>query len=132
MRDNIFVNDPEFDHLPTTKLIELSNSKLILERSRSLNALARRSSQDPTLVNYVMEAIVDPKNTGAKFMGTITLSHMAFACLWVFGTPTAKEALKRILSAWPEPDRSDLIWFLESQDLSVDDLALHHQSTAVT
>ncbi len=121
MRDDILLRDEAFDHVPTKQLLAMLHNSSRLVRARALATLARRSGQDEALVDQIIDAIRDPKNTEARLLGsTVSVSHIGFAGLWAFGTPRAKLFLKDLLQHWPEPDREDLLWFLESQSLSME------------
>jgi hypothetical protein len=52
-------------------------------------------------------------------MGTISVAHVAVGCLLRVATSKAFEAAKALLRAWPEPDRTDLTWYLESEAAAV-------------
>ncbi len=119
MRDEILWQDEEFDQVPTEKLLIKLDDVSRIVRARALATLARRSKQDETLINYILEAITDSVNMDSRLIGsTISVSHVGFAGLWEFGTPIAKKSLKNLLQGWAEPDRTDLLWFLKSQAIS--------------
>jgi hypothetical protein len=52
-------------------------------------------------------------------MGTVSLSHIALACLWIAGDEATHARVRRIVETWPEPDRTDLCWFLTSQEIDL-------------
>ena len=121
MRDEILVRDKEFDRLSTKSLLKLLHSNSRLNRARALSALARRSSQEEAIIGQVLNGITELKNRETRLLGsTISVSHIGFATLWEFGLPSAREALLRLLQDWPEPDRTDLLWFLKSQSISIE------------
>jgi hypothetical protein len=121
MKDEALSSDKEYDQLPTTELLELLRNKSKLSKGRALAALARRTRNDVSLVREVISAISDPANQETRIMGTISVSHIGVACLLEFGSSRTKELVKQLLEHWPEPDRSDLLWFLKSESISIDE-----------
>jgi len=122
MRDEILARDKEFDSLSTEYLLKLLHSNSRLYRARALSALARRSSQEEAITPQVLNVITESKNREARLLGsTISVSHIGFATLWEFGLPSVRESLRRLLQDWPEPDRTDLLWFLKSQSISIEE-----------
>lgn len=117
MRDDVFRRDEEYDTLPTPNLLEQLQGKNIINRARSLAALARRARQDRSLAGAVITAILDSDNKLKRLMGTISISHIGFGCLWEYGSVEDRAILHELLAQWPEPDRSDLLWFLKSQSI---------------
>ena len=123
MRDGILARDKAFDPLSTTSLLKLLHSNSRLNRARALSVLARRSSQEKAVIDQVLDGITEPKNKDARLMGsTISVSHIGFATLWAFGLPSIRQSLSKLLQDWPEPDRTDLLWFLKSQAISIHEL----------
>lgn len=120
MKDDIFAQDPAYDMKPTEELLVLVERAGLLPRTRALAALARRTPDDERLIDVVIRSITDSTNMGARIFGTISVSHVGFACLWEYGPAVAKLELRSLLAKWPEPDRSDLLWFLKSQDIAID------------
>ena len=120
MRDDIFRQDDQYDQMSTPDLLKRLQEKNILSRTRSLAALARRVTQDRGVVEQVVKAISDPENMHKRLMGTISISHIGFACLWENGSTADRVLLYDLLNKWPEPDRTDLLWFLESQSILVE------------
>ncbi len=121
MKDDILVSDEEFDELPTPDLQAKLNDPSKPTRGRALNALARRAKHDESLISLVVSEIQSPENMNFRFLGGISNSHIAVACLWATGNPKAEEAVRGLVSRWDEPDRSDLLWFLNSQDLEIEE-----------
>jgi len=121
MKDEILSFDKEYDELSTAQLLKLLSSESKLSKGRALAALARRTKEDESLVNETVAAISDPANKETRIMGTISVSHIGVACLLDFGSSKTKELIKHLLKQWPEPDRSDLLWFLKSQSISIDE-----------
>jgi hypothetical protein len=54
-------------------------------------------------------------------MGVTSVKHLAVACLLRLHAAKATLAAKALLMRWPEPDRTDLIWFLKTDGLAVPD-----------
>lgn len=103
-------------NLPTAELRDLLAHKSSFKLSDALLALARRAQQEENLVDEIADAASDPKNA-SRLIGTVTVSHIAVASLLQIGTPKAIAAAQRLTNIWPEPDRSDLLWFLKTEGL---------------
>jgi len=104
------------DQVSTSELRALLDHKSILVRANTLASIARHVHQDEELVNDLVRAAIDPKNT-VQLMGTITVAHEAVAALFRAGTPRAVTAGQQLLIAWPDPNRRDLLWYLQSEGL---------------
>jgi hypothetical protein len=74
--------------------------------------------------------ITDPKNIDARLIGTVSVSHIGITCLLATDTAHAREAVRNLFCTWPEPDRSDLLWLLKSEGLSVDEVVSNGESQA--
>ena len=95
----------------------LLHHKSPLVRANAIEALAGLARDDDRLVDELIAAASDPQNN-VRLMGTISVAHVAVGCLLRVATAKALEAAKALLSEWPEPDRTDLIWYLGSEGLS--------------
>ena len=89
-----------------------------LVRANALEALVVPAQHDQRLVEEIAAAASDSANR-VRLMGTISVAHVAVSCLFRVGTVEALEVAKALWSAWPEPDRTDLTWYLESEGLQV-------------
>lgn len=116
---NSLSSDKEYDQFSTAELLVLLRDKSRLRKGRALAALARRTKDDELLVDEVIAAIQDPANQETRIMGTISISHIGVACLLGVGSSKTKERVMQLLEHWPEPDRSDLLWFLKSESVSI-------------
>jgi len=117
---NLLIEQLESDQIPTRELHELLDHKSVLVRTNALEAMARHAQQDHAIADQFTDDLVvaarDPKNWSIV-MGTIAVAHVAVACLLRVGTPKAVTAARQLIGEWPEPDRSDLLWFLKSEKL---------------
>lgn len=113
----IFITDPIFDNLSTERLKNFCEISSLVDKTRACAALARRAHKQPDLIPYLLMLIRSSAYRQTRVMGTISIAHVVFACLWYGSTTTLQHFLREILYSWPEPDRSDLVWFLQSQDL---------------
>ncbi|MBY0395733.1 MAG: hypothetical protein K2X91_04580 [Thermoleophilia bacterium] len=89
----------------------------IVVRANALEALTPHARLDPALLDRLAEAATSPENA-TRLMGTISVAHVAVAALLRVGTPGAEAAARRLLEDWPEPDRSDLLWYLSTEGLA--------------
>ena len=116
----MFVADAQYDAMSTLQLRSLVRGGPKPERARAMAALARRAAVDVEVRRDVLDMISDADYRSTRFMGTISLAHIGVACLLLTGTPDLTTEVTRIVEAWPEPDRTDLLWFLRSQGVQVD------------
>jgi hypothetical protein len=54
-----------------------------------------------------------------RTLGTVSLAHIGVACLWIAGDEVGRSHLRPLIENWPLPDRTDLLWFLSSQDIDL-------------
>ncbi len=83
-------------------------------RANALNALIPHAKIDAELIQEIVAAAMNPINK-VWLTGTIAVAHVAVACLYQIGTSAAEDVATELLSTWPEPDRSDLLWYLRSE-----------------
>jgi hypothetical protein len=107
----------KFEQMSTNELEQLMVNSSILNRVHAIAALSHRSSQEQDLVGKITNAIVDPKNRGARLMGTISVAHMGVASLLRSGNPEGVNAAHQLIEEWQGVDREDLIWYLKSESL---------------
>ncbi len=119
MTEDLFIADPTYDALPDDRLRELLRSGTKSERARAMGALARRAASNPSLRAEVLAALTDPDHRAMRIMGTISIAHIGVACLYRASDDDVRRQVQQLITAWPEPDRTDLLWFLRSQSLSV-------------
>jgi hypothetical protein len=110
------LRDHEFEQLCTQELIERLQEGL-LQRARALYELARRSGEDENLLGQVVFEISKPANKNIRTVGLVTVSYLGVAGLLESGTESTRIAAQELISNWLEPDRTDLIHFLESLSL---------------
>jgi hypothetical protein len=68
------------------------------------------------LLSALRDVATSPANQ-VRPTGTISVAHVAVGCLFRVGSGHAAGLAKDLLAHWPEPDRSDLLWYLKSEDL---------------
>jgi hypothetical protein len=79
-----------------------------LVRANAVEALVAPARHDKRLLDVLIAAATVPANK-VRLMGTIPVAHVAVGCLLRVGSAESLEAAKALLSAWPEPDRTDLV-----------------------
>jgi hypothetical protein len=119
MSDELTQLGHKLEHLSAEALQEKLQSSGIIERVNAIAVLARKYGYDPTVSEILLQAIQDPINKGARTMGPTSVAHFGVAYLLKFGTAHARQQIKRLIESWEEPDRSDLIWFIRSQELDL-------------
>lgn len=105
------------ERFTTEEVRALLGHASILVRVNALKALSRRARDDESLIDDLADAARDATNS-TRLLGP-TVAQVAVACLLEVGTERAKEEARRLVDEWPEPDRSDLLWLLQSQSLSL-------------
>lgn len=88
----------------------------IVVRANALEALVNHARHEEGLLHEIREAATSPENQ-IRLMGTISVAHVAVACLMRVGGDRAVEAARGLIASWPEPDRTDLLWYLKSEGL---------------
>ncbi|MCF4968144.1 hypothetical protein [Nostoc sp. CMAA1605] len=114
MEEKCLLPNDEFYQFATPKLLEILENGLLLERGRALFVLARRSGGNEELIKKVLNEIYDAKNRNTKTIGIVSISFLGIAGLLEVNTNDTKEIVKKILDSWIEPERNDLILFLNS------------------
>jgi hypothetical protein len=102
----------------TEEVRDLLHHASPLVRANALEALVAPAKRDQGLVDVLTAAASAPANK-VRLMGSISVAHVAVGCLFRVGTAEAREAAQALWSTWPEPDRTDLTWYLESEGLQV-------------
>lgn len=102
--------------MPAEEILRLLRAGSILVRANAFEAIVPHARRDETLIHEIREAAIHPDNQ-VRLMGTISVAHVAVAALFRVGDEKADEAARRLIDAWPEPDRGDLLWWLRSEGL---------------
>ena len=107
------------------ELAEMLGEKSFLRRAAAIDELGERLQKNfnDKQFDLLIEAIKDGQNLREKIRGTISVSHVAMAELCKINNRKAKSTARNLLENWREPDRSDLIWFLESENIETADFA---------
>lgn len=104
--------------MPTAEVRDLLGHQSPLIRVNACESLVDPARRDEGLLAELIAAASNPVNN-VHLMGTITVAHVAVGCLVRVGTAKALAAAKALLRAWPEPDRTDLVWYLKSEGLEL-------------
>jgi hypothetical protein len=121
--EDIFLSDPEFDSRTSEELVGIIERTEKGNIARAIGALARRSSFDSLLEERVITLLQHPNVRGDRFMGTISMAHIGVLAMIAGKGGVIPRSVFALYTVWPEPDRSDLLWFLRSQGV---DVALFH------
>jgi len=111
----VVLNKVKSKDTATAKLRVLLNHEAILVRVNAADALAQRIHLDGEIVDDLVRAAINPSNSGARLMGTITVSHVIVGALLKSQERTAVEAGQQLLAQWPNSERTDLLWYLKSE-----------------
>lgn len=99
------------------ELRELRQHPNMLVRANAIRALVA-ATEVPEAIEELVTAAEDPANQ-VLLMGTTRISHLAVESLYRTGTSEAIRAAETLLGHWPEPDRSDLLWYLRGEGHNV-------------
>jgi hypothetical protein len=95
------------------ELAELTDHPNQSVRGTAIQFLASRFGGEERCVKLLEKLARDDVNH-TRVMGTITLAQMCVKLLEGIGTDSAKNAVKSLISTWPEKDRADLEWFRQN------------------
>ena len=113
---------PEWLARCTTKLLTFEETcRLVVHHSSVVRANAAAHlivfADDKDAAEGILKLMsINPDNR-VHLMGTISVAHVAVACLLRMGTRSGTATANELVQAWPEPDRSDLIWYLRSEEI---------------
>lgn len=89
-----------------------------LVRANAINALVARLHEDESLVDEIVAFAENPKHS-FRLMGTTSVAHLAVLALLRSVSTAVRLAGEKLVRTWPESDRKDLVWFLESEGIRV-------------
>lgn len=113
----VLVDRLKAGQMETKEMVELLSHPTSTIRANTLEAIARRGQAGESVVEVLAAAAADSKNRTLILMGTVSVAHVAMAALLKVGSSEARLLAGGLLAAWPEPDRSDLLWYLNSEKL---------------
>jgi hypothetical protein len=102
--------------LPLGEVRSLLRYPSPIVRANALDAIAVQAKGNDDVIGELLAVVSDPANQ-MPLMGTVSVAHLAIACLLRLGTPKATEAANQLIMNCPEPERTDLIWYLKSEGL---------------
>lgn len=102
--------------VPIEDIRRLLHDTSIVVRANALEALVDHARHGQGLLDEIRKAAISPENQ-SRLMGTISVAHVAVACLMRVGSDRAVEAARDLIASWPESDRTDLFWYLKSEGL---------------
>ncbi len=108
------------------ELLAMLESEPFLARASAMDEIGERLRVkfDEILLQALIEAIREKRNLRKRIRGMITVSHVGMAGLGKVKNSRAKDAFHNLLNLWQVSDRQDLLWFLNTEGVSVDELAL--------
>lgn len=103
------------------ELNEMLNSDSFLQRASSLYEFGSRIQDnfDKQKLESLRAAIEESRNRSTTIRGTITVAHVGMLALAKIEDTRVKKAFQSLLKDWEETDRSDLLWFLESEGVDI-------------
>lgn len=119
MKD-LFDPDAEYDARPSSELLDLAYStrRPIGTRARAVTALGRRAA-DRDVVDRLAAIGHDEAMQEARMFELVSLAYLAVAGLAHAGSAEALRAARDVLADLPTDDRTSLLAFLRSGDLSL-------------
>jgi hypothetical protein len=115
--DNSENLDAQFEQMSTQNLIRLLESPSTLYQANAIEELAKRLAEDLTLTEKLFQVIIEPKNQKNRVVGTVSVAHIAIGNLLEYGDIQTEKRIQVLLQDWPEPDRTDLQWYLEGKGI---------------
>lgn len=108
------------------ELLTMLESKSFLARAAAMDEIGKRLSVefDENLLQALVEAIREKRNLSKKIRGMITVSHVGMANLGKVENRRARAVFYNLLDFWQDSDKQDLLWFLNTEGVVVDELAL--------
>jgi len=85
-----------------------------LVRANAIVVVAEHIQEDGPLLNEVVGFAKNPDHS-FRLMGATSVGHMAVLGLLRSRCDAARRAGLELVKSWPEADRQDLVWFLESE-----------------
>jgi uncharacterized Fe-S center protein len=89
-----------------------------LVRVNAIDRLGRLASTEEVAIDDLRRAATDAVNQ-TQLMGTTRVAHVALATLLRVGTDVADQTAQELIDDWPESDKQDLLWYLQSEGLPV-------------
>jgi hypothetical protein len=107
------------DHIKSSKftearLIELIDDRRIPVATLAIRNLVERWGDEPRIVREVVRR-VGSVGWQHKLAGTVSIAHWALGCMLDCGHTAARVAANNAIRDWPETDREDLEWYLNSR-----------------
>lgn len=111
------VDEIRSGHMTVDELEPLVHHEAAVVRANAIEMLGCVGELEAPAATRILRAAVVDEANGVHMFGTITLAHVAVASLLRLGTPDAAQAAQQLMDQRPEPERSDLQWYLESEGL---------------
>lgn len=105
-------------HLPLDELRQFLTHPSPLVRANAVEAVAEHIHEDGPLLTEVIAFAENPDNS-FRLMGSVSVGHIAVLGLLRTHCDAARRAGLDLVKIWPKADRQDLIWFLESEGVSL-------------
>lgn len=98
------------------EILEHLQHDAALVRVNAIEAAARLARDNERLITILANEARRPKNA-VRLLGTTTVGHVAVGCLFRVGNPEAEKTAMELVEEWPENEREDLVWYLNSEGL---------------
>ena len=108
------------------ELLKMLESESFLARACAMDEIGERLNIkfDETLLQKLVKAIREDRNLQKRIRGTITVSHVGMVNLGRIKDRRANDAFQNLLDLWQISDKQDLLWFLNSEGVAVNELVL--------
>jgi hypothetical protein len=104
--------------VPIDELHRLTAHPAALVLVNAIEMLGQKANGDPQILDDLRNAAMAEINQ-VCLMGTIRIAHVAIACLLRIGSERALTIANDLISSRPEPERSDLMRYLQSEGLAL-------------
>lgn len=99
--------------VPLADILVLINDPAPIIRVNALRAIARDYANEATTVATLKSAAESDENRALRLAGQISVAFEAVRFLKDLENTHADSAVARLIRDWPEPARTDLIWYLQ-------------------
>lgn len=104
-----------------TQLAEFLDRDSFLLRAAAMDEISNRLQTDfnDNLLKILSDAVCEKRNRETFVRGTITVAHLGMFALARINHFKAREIFLSLLSIFKDADLKDLIWYLESEGISI-------------
>ena len=97
------------------------NHPSVIARACAITELGQRLENkfNAKLFDLIVQSVKDKQNQTQYVKGLISVAHIGMSVLCKLNYPEIKIVINQLLQFWDETDRNDLLWFLKSEGIEV-------------